>query len=63
MTKIYDVKLISKYTGKELKGIYKVDVCKSGADKGIYTYQVRGGTWDLMNPCFVRNFRRVIVND
>lgn len=63
MSKFYDVKLVSKHTGKEKSGVYKVEVCKSGANKGVYTYRVRGGTLDLMNPCFVRNFRRIIVND
>lgn len=61
MNKVYDVKLVSKYTGKERVGRYKVYVCRSGADKGIYTYRVSGGTWDLINPCFVRNFRRVVI--
>lgn len=63
MNKVYDVKLVSKYTGKERAGQYKVNVCRSGADKGVYTYRVSGDTWDLMNPLFVRNFTRVVVND
>ena len=63
MNKVYDVKLVSKTTGKERAGQYKVSICRSGADKGVYTYRVSDGTWDLMNPYFVKNFRRVVLNE
>lgn len=62
MKNIYNIKLISRYTGKERTGNYVAEINRK--DKLVYVYEVdRYGLWNLMNPRFVRNFKRIVVRD
>ena len=58
------IKLVSKHFGKERKGNFFVDIVRSGSEKGVYYYERdRYGIYDLLNPFWVNNFKKIVLKD